>query len=204
MVEPSAHNGFMGVQFSPGVPFFQFLLLKYIFPKGFFMNTFKLICGKLQVTDPCYDIDTWCTATLENVKNGKYISEVTTLDAGPWGDRISELAIFHEDFYNKKHTLKFVWRDSNIGVDSGQAGFFDYDKFKEAKQHEGIKSVFYEELCNITLNKRWGCPADESGVVSSSGYGDGVYSLYVAEKNAIIVAAKIIFIDENNNEMEEF
>jgi hypothetical protein len=38
-------------------------------------------------------------------------------------------------------------------------------------------------------------------VVSSSGFGDGVYSLQVAEENGEVVAARIVFIDEESDNL---
>lgn len=159
------------------------------------MDTFVVTSGKLQVTDPCYDMDTWCAATLENVKNGKYHVEINRGNTGMFGDVITELLIYHESIISKKHKLNFRWIDSNIGVDSGQAGFFDYDKLNEIKLNEQLDDSFYKEMCEFTLEADC-VGANEFGCVSSSGYGDGVYSLWVAEKNGEVVAAKIVFVSE--------
>lgn len=33
-------------------------------------QAFEIVSGAIQVTDPCYEINTWCSGTLKNVKNG--------------------------------------------------------------------------------------------------------------------------------------
>lgn len=166
------------------------------------MSTFQVSSGKLKVTDPCYSPDTWCTATLDHVKNGTWHASVTRENQGVWGNRISMIEVYHDSQKNRRHRLKYQWRDSNIGVDSGQAGFFDYQTFVNIKINESLDNSFYNEVCELTLG------ADQFGIkdfyaVSSSGYGDGVYSLYVAEQNGEVVAARIVFIDEDSEDFEE-
>lgn len=158
------------------------------------MTTFNVVSNKLRVTDPCYDMEIWCAHTLENVRNGKYTAIATRGNQGSWGDRISELTIKHESVLNKKR-LRFRRLDVNIGVDSGQAGFFDYDYYNNVKLNEQLDASFYNEMCEFTLSADQ-VGSNQNGVVSSSGFGDGVYSLQVAEENGEVVAARLIFIDE--------
>lgn len=161
------------------------------------MDSFNITSGKIQVTDPCYSIGTWCSFTIPNAKNGEYISSVKRINDGVWGNRIAELNIIHKDFKNKKRKLKYRWIDASIGVDSGQAGFFDFQEYHNVKINEQLDNEFYNKVCNLT------CEADNNGtldfgVVSSSGHGDGSYALWVAHINDEVVAAKIVFIDEEN------
>lgn len=59
-----------------------------------------------------------------------------------------------------------------VGVDSGQAGFFDDAVF--AVHNGGYDEAFCDKAYDITLsNKKAGVMLN--GVVSSSGYGDGGY-----------------------------
>ena len=39
-------------------------------------KSFEVKSGALRVTDPCYDMDTWCAGTLEDVKNGKWLAHI--------------------------------------------------------------------------------------------------------------------------------
>lgn len=168
---------------------------------------------KVQVTDPCYDPDVWCTKTIENMLPGKYNAFATIADRGMWGHRVSELMIAHKSV--ELGNLKFVRVvTDNIGVDSGNCGFFDYDKYREAKEAD-IKFVdehgddeigpFTSKWWAISDNLRvLGGTLDDWGVLSHSGYGDGGYDLYLAydksEEN--VVAAKIVYL-YNEEEVNE-
>ena len=166
------------------------------------MTQFNVKSGKLRVTDPAYDLSVWCAATLDKVKNGVYHVNVDHENKGVWGDRISQIEIYHDSVKTRLNRLKWHWRDSNIGVDSGQAGFFDYEEFRKVKDNEQLDNTFYNEMSEYTLSTdQYG--ANEFGAVSSSGYGDGVYSLHVAELNGEVVAARIVFIDEDSEDFEE-
>jgi len=160
---------------------------------------------KVQATDPCYDPDTWCTEVIENMLPGKYNTFATIVDTGMLGRRVSELTIAHESV--ELNDLKFVKVvTGDIGVDSGICGFFDCDKYREAKEAD-VKFVeehgddeigpFTSKWWAISDNLRvLGGTLDNWGVLSRSGYGDGGYDLYLAydenEKN--VVAAKIVYL----------
>lgn len=160
------------------------------------MHKFNVSSGKIQVTDPCYNIEIWCAHTLENVKDGIYHATTVKNNVGQWGDRIFELNIKHESVLNKKR-LRYRRLDVVIGVDSGQAGFFDYNYLRDQKLSEELDMSFYHQVCEFT-NTADQFSGNEHYVVSSSGYGDGSYSLQVAEDNGKIVAAKLVFIDEQD------
>lgn len=163
----------------------------------------QLRFGKsIQVTDPCYDPDTWCAYTLKNMRKGNYVTTKELSDEGNWGMRVKSLSIVHEDFKGKDLTYTIV-KEAHIGVDSGQAGFFDRRYFNNVNKTKEVKDVFYDECCNITLNDDANSVLSSGkGVVSSSGYGDGGYNLYVAKDTLLdeIVAAKIVFIGEDDDE----
>jgi hypothetical protein len=172
----------------------------------------------VRVSDPCYTDDVWCKTKLTNVKEGNYEVYVEHIES--YGRRVSKLQVVHEDFKHLRHD-NFNWEEhSEIGVDSGQAGIFcessyrndefakdivtpmgDWLGFPMEEKQEG--DVFYDKMCAFTINGdgRWG--SYESGVVTSSGYGDGGYPLEVIEKDGTIVAMKITFIDDGEDEEEE-
>lgn len=164
--------------------------------------------GKVYATDPCYSIDTWCMALIKNIKKGKYHCFAVKYDKGIWGKRISELTIVHDEYKDKS----LVWEttDYSIGVDSGQAGFFDEKYYKKYHKGEDVDdnaedSQWYNRVCNITLNGNWCGTIDDKGVVSSSGYGDGGYDVFaVYDENNNIIALKLVFIyDEEDKKDEE-
>lgn len=243
--------------------------------------------GNLVVTDPCYDLKTWCNYNLK-VKSGLYDVYIVygklkrpifSWDKREGNYRNAQLIIIHND-YKGKFNFKKVAK-ARIGVDSGQAGFFNvsnykkdfnddfpldnyrYHFFKEtigsklmeietyeesinskndlfvrmnehfkdeektinwfnteiinSKSHiENYSNIlktkdypsylklkytkdFYEIICDLTSGEFSSGTLNKYGAVSSSGEGDGSYSLLVSKnKHKEVVSALIEFISLNN------
>ena len=167
------------------------------------MNKFIISSGKIKVTDPYFDMDVWCSAILDNVKNGTWVAEATHEDFGVWGDRIKALLIYHDSVYSYKRKLKFRWLDVVIGVDSGLAGFHDYNKLKDIKINFQLNQDF-EHWCREEItNDSDKVISNDFCVISHAGYGNGLYSLYSVSENDQIVAAKIVYIDDGLTEIDE-
>ena len=177
------------------------------------MKTITL-SDKVRVSDPCYDNDVWCKTMLTGVLPGEYEVTVERTDDASWGNRISQLQVVHKDYKHKN----LVWDEhSEIGVDSGQAGVFCESSYrndevaKTINNGNGIRfdnsedgDKWYEKMCRFTLSgEGWG--AYETGVVTSSGYGDGGYPLeIVREDNGYIVGMRITYIFPEDEEEEEY
>ena len=157
---------------------------------------------KVQVTDPCYNLDVWCTETIENMLPGEYGTFATIANRGMMGRRVSKLMIIHKSV--ELGDLKFKVVTGDIGVDSGNCGFFDYNKYKEAKEADAKFEAEHNNIGPFT-NKWWsvsdnlralGGTLDDWGVLSHSGYGDGSYDLYLAydESGENVIAAKIVYL----------
>lgn len=134
--------------------------------------------------------------------------------------RVSVIGIAHESI-SFGELEKYNWQrvqDLHVGVDSGQAGFFDLVKYTEAvsdkhsnggRNHDGGSfDTFYKSVCELTLaDASWGVVP--FGAVSSSGYGDGGYSCFVLRNPTSdptvseLVGAYIVFISEEEEEEEE-
>jgi hypothetical protein len=220
-------------------------------------NAFAVSSGALRVTDPCYDMETWCAGTLENVKNGIWQAQVgyhkDELDAqmverwlagekeridafaakyekdglGDWikheyerleekrkgfearPGRVAYLHIRHENtqsHFDHEAELDSTWGDSTIdvGVDSGQAGFFDLALFAQMCASEPVKDKFYDEICALTCETdgQWG--VHPVGAVSSTGYGDGSYTCLVRRDEELkLIEAVIVYLEEYDEEGEE-
>lgn len=197
------------------------------------MKTFKVESGKLVITDPCYTLPTWCQGIVENVKNG-----VWTVGAEYDGNRVKSLHCYNNEAYtNSPNILEQVYNAPEmpfvVGVDSGQAGFFDHAFYRDDNSlgdspldqdmldHSGAEepgAKFYAACCHLTYDDK----ADimhkfqfgtiPYGAVSSSGYGDGSYTckgLFDPITGAEYVAFVIIFLendepfDEDDNLEEE-
>lgn len=179
-------------------------------------NTIKL--GKnVVISDPCYTIPTWCQVILNNVLPGEYRVFCKKHDSGDWGVRNSMLLAVHKDHEFSK--LKWDLESSRgiIGVDSGQAGIFDLAYYRrddvEVPMGDGDSTFFGEEfdredgdkwyrhICSHTLGKNgWG--SYDNGVVSSSGFGDGGYDLFVARHYGKVIAIAIEFNVEETKEID--
>jgi hypothetical protein len=158
------------------------------------LGTFEIKSGSVYVTDPCYEIDTWCQGKVDDVLNGTWVSEADISNAAGWGNRVHILRVYHKehgDDYSNLQEEKF-----EVGVDSGQAGFFDADLYP------GKDDDFYDEVCNLTLSdKQGGCIS--FGTASSSGFGDGGYSCYTGKnKDGKVVYMEIVFIGDDDVEDE--
>ena len=160
---------------------------------------FTINSGKIVLSDPCYEVPTWCQGIIENVKNGKWVAEIELLgNEDKYGKRIAYLWAYHLDSaiinpelkdklqHYEGHPLPFVG-----GVDSGQFGFFDSDTYRKdaaatdlpkydfgadwtPKDEDGEE--WYRACCFLTLGEEmWGTLPN--GVVSISGFGDGSYQV---------------------------
>lgn len=154
--------------------------------------------SKVIVTDPCYSTPTWCQAVLSSVHPGKYHTFVLRTDEQEWGIRNSRLFAIHEEYIE----LKLKWEDTHydIGVDSGQAGIFSLESYRNdkiagtmiypPKKHshqwdDGLLPIekegdeWYYKICGMTINNEDGFGTYKNGVASRSGIGDGGYQLFV-------------------------
>ena len=186
------------------------------------LGTFEVTSNKLLVGDPCYDYD--------------------SDDSDGWFDLLSTIEVdngtWHAYAYEGKSTnvCKIVIHRDNIqlddiffsevkmacvGVDSGQAGFFDLKNYKDdflvgnskimdfSMTDKGAK--WYNMCCYITIKSKICGGIVPYGVVSQSGYGDGYYNVFpgyhkdnfdesLSDKP---VALQIIFVDECDDECDD-
>ncbi len=162
------------------------------------LGTFEISSGKVRVCDPCYN-RTVDVPIMEDVLPGKYIAEIAFIDTGKYGIRVGKLSIWHEDYTNVAPKIPASVR---VGVDSGQAGFYD-DQFYPIDQDKVAIDEFYDKACELTLSEDCGGIIDNFGAVSSTGYGDGEYVLYIGLiSEGWIVSAMIDFEVEEDYDDE--
>ena len=186
------------------------------------MKHFNIQSGSMIISDPCYTPDTWCMGKVENVSNGLWMADV---DIDTRSGRIASIICYNNaaqirnpnitSLVYKAPEMPFV-----VGVDSGQAGFFDAKFYRDDESIGSAKTwddyertesgdKFYSACCYATLDEaktgeRFG--TIPFGAVSSSGWGDGSYKC-LGEKDPITneyIAFVIIFIDDNDNEDDGF
>lgn len=209
---------------------------------------FQVSSGSLQVTDPCYEVGTWCAGQIDRVKNGIWKASVSysfeeeqferlkgwlneeietnrklferlgvekgeelekllklrvsrsQKEIDEYIGRVSVLSIAHEDYEISFDKQEFFLSKIDVGVDSGQAGFYDFEEFSKIKSEKDSSENFYRKVCNQTLGSTM-FGTIEFGATSSSGYGDGGYSCYVKrDAEDFVVASMIVFISEDEEE----
>jgi hypothetical protein len=101
----------------------------------------------------------------------------------------------------------------DVCVDSGQCGIFSIDTYRNDTIAEGIETppndfkisgksegdLWYEKMCDFTLSEdSWGMY--NTGVVSSSGVGDGGYECLLVTKKGKVVGICINYgLDNRSN-----
>jgi hypothetical protein len=146
---------------------------------------------KVDITDPCYDKDTWCRMTTD-CEPGLYEGYIEMSDEGAWGNRVASVSIFKDGRIVDIEKMKIIGK---IGVDAGLAGFFN--------NKPDFNDREWSEFCDkIEEGNAWNL---YNGIFSSSGYGDGGYYVYAnKDRNAFT----IVFIDneyeEDDEEYEEY
>lgn len=164
---------------------------------------------KVMVSDPCYGLGTWCQGVLNNVLSGKYECVMERSDEGDWGNRVSAIEVTHIDYKGKFMCLQC--ENIDIGVDSGQAGIFDYEYYAkyhtDATERDHVDDDWYDMVCDKTYTDYFdGNTIDNLGFVSSSGYGDGGYCCWVAKnEDDKIICIRVEFIteDEEDDDYDE-
>ncbi|XWV26049.1 hypothetical protein QJ857_gp1031 [Tupanvirus soda lake] len=173
------------------------------------LGSFVVESGKILVSDPGYDFnidkydtkpDAWnLNLLLDSVVNGQWDSWVVVDETTNRNAQL--ICVNHNKHDNLEELLnKKEWEILNdvICVDSGQAGIYDLDHFKGGDNDE-----WYEKNCDITLDMDYSAGTISHGVVSSSGYGDGMYDCHIFKINDKTTAIRIIFIDDKKKEFYE-
>lgn len=166
------------------------------------LGTFTQNTHEIMVSDPCYVVGTWCQGIIKPVLKGQWRAFVEVSDQGEWGDRIARLRITHESV----NPGMLIREDSEIpvGVDSGQAGFWDIVAYRNRQlvpaefESAEPEERWYEMCCKGTLSKKQAA-IQPFGAISSTGFGDGRYDCFVGRNpQGLIVGAELVFISEED------
>jgi hypothetical protein len=160
------------------------------------------------ISDPCYNRSVDCALFNVKVKSGKYLP-YTIINSQY--NRVTLLGIFHSEYFKNIYQAldRSEWEYfGEIGVDSGQAGIFDDNcypildiigKYKDdmIEMNSEEFDIFYNECCTITTLPpiRSNVLSNRMGIVSSSGWGDGSYSVIKLEIKNEIVGLMILYTD---------
>lgn len=151
----------------------------------------------VMVSDPCYKVGVWCQGEINNILEGEYNVFISEDDG-----RIKELIVSNDKYPEIEDWEINMEQSFEVGVDSGNAGIFDYKYYCDTHEEDDILDEWYDnmhtKLFDNGYSKNW-LFFRNHGVITSSGYGDGVYHCYTAEHDNKVIAIKIIFIDEGTN-----
>lgn len=121
-----------------------------------------------------------------------------------WKGRVAYLHVRHESVLNEPiDPFSFVRnKELDVGVDSGQAGFFDLAKYAEAladkcdskRDGDTVFEKFYDACGENTLGtEQWGV-VNGMGVASLTAFGDGSYTLCERRNEAgELIEARIVY-----------
>jgi hypothetical protein len=157
------------------------------------VGSFEMKSGKLCALDPAYCRASPHVSVLDlPAKKGRWIAEIDQREedekAGG-GLRVDQLVAYHEDHRDDWFMGEFEEVDGKVGVDGGVAGLFDCEAVPE-EWDEAWPERIYE-----ARGRRQNAAAVDGGAISSSGFGDGLYSLKVTKEGGKVIGAVIDFTD---------
>jgi hypothetical protein len=155
--------------------------MKITLKKNKFIGAFQVLSGALVVSDPCYESGAAYTAIFPKAKTGVWIGTIGMAKLPGGAIAITDLTA---SVVTAPKKLKWIDSGILVGVDSGQVGIFDRSKYGD-RSAEGLD-------CTAAV-----CPF---GIVSVSGFGDGVNPCLIKQHEGKIVAVKVLFVDLNNLE----
>lgn len=158
--------------------------------------------GKVvDVTDPCYDKGTWCRTTVP-LAPGTYKSFAVFSNEGVWGERVAASGICSDLMLRHASCACFEYVGT-VGVDAGLMGYFvDKPDYSDSEWSAMIQEMrAYADAHDGKWPNVWD---KDGGFITSSGYGDGGYPVYLI-KNAsgIAVGVMVVFIDLYTDEDDE-
>lgn len=166
---------------------------------------FIKLTSEVTVTDPCYQLDSryrHLGCSLVNVLPGDWVCGVDYLYVRNRKKpaKVTNLYCYHEAYVGTNFDLDAMHYRGSCGVDSGQLGVFDNQYLGHIQNcKEKRLDSWYRSMCRTTLCKKLACAKSDKCYVSSSGYGDGVYAVYVARnEDGQIIGIRIPFITSDN------
>lgn len=175
------------------------------------------------VSDPTYnsndksDLFSMMSNKLTNILEGEYKVHVLRACAG--GEkrpRNAVLTVVHSR--HARNPLAWKKHRKHVDVDAGHAGIFDAKSYYNDESvadmpwlrkkapwsiRKGENGALWNaKMADMTLNTKEGWGVYGSGVVSSSGLGDGGYDLYTAKQDGKVVGICIDFAVEKQPNLD--
>lgn len=174
-----------------------------------YLGTFQVPSGKLIISDPCYGYDEEDTVDLQVL--------LKPAKRGDWSATVSydEEEVVHQlvAFWGNSGTEgEWIQVDQLIAVDSAQAGIFDFTFFDDDEKIIGeVENVYdiemdddvskyYVACCDAVASEHQGGIVP-GGAVAMSGYGDGLYQVYIKQDaSGEVVSVMIDFLENDEDE----
>ena len=148
------------------------------------------------VADPCYDLDSRWIDVVE-VKRGMYDCYIEERNYGEWGHRVTRLAIL-KDSYGVDKLNKGGEIATDVAVDSGTMGIYAYHFFEKTHDPELDENWYNTFVCGNWDKYR--ISKDNGGIISLSGFGDGMYGVYYyRDEDENVIGIEVVFIENDNN-----
>lgn len=150
-----------------------------------------------------------------DVQPGAWVATALEGDTS-WGRRSLALVVEVVGGDSAVHASDWRYANANVGVDTGQLGFYDADRFAAVRDAHDVDrdTTWYEAVCALTCDpetsrRRVGGTVTHGdrtpfGAVTGSGYGDGVYPVYVRRNEAgVVVALACVFCPDDEDEEDK-
>lgn len=157
------------------------------------VGTLDITADEIDITDPCYDKDTWCR-TRKPIVPGHYDCYAGK-GKNSWGTRVYSLILLAKGLgLDDDLDVESV---GTIGVDAGMAGFFENKPDYSDDDWGKVCNYVFKDFGSKRSKKYWlvdkHSPLRCKGFFSESGIGDGEYVVYQIKKADKIVGYKLEF-----------
>ena len=171
------------------------------------LGTFIQETNKIFVSDPSYDyiedehthdprkgLVMKLNLVIDDITIGKWTAYICikNIDTG----RNAELICVHEsiDPLNIANNLEWKFID-DVCVDAGCVGIYDLPYYC------GDDENMWRSINYNIMSKQPHAGVIPNGAVSSSGYGDGIYPVYILKNSeSQVIGVKVVFIDPNSEQ----
>lgn len=154
---------------------------------------------KIDITDPCYDRDTWCRMNDVSIKEGEYtcmVSESTcdaVFNGKPHQYKVIEsIAISLSGKFPAETQSTYF---GEIGVDAGLAGFFN--------NKPDYTDPEWDSFCDRLNQPKENVWLQDVGFFSTTGHGDGSYTVFADRDSHNDIVSLVIEFRELDDWIDE-
>ena len=159
---------------------------------GNYIGDFNVESGQIAVTDPCYNKDDLILGQVLPAINGTWEMYVSIVD-----DNVDSVLFINKDYSSREYIQDYNFTTVGfVTVESGQFTVCDYEKYEDTPDE-------YEKYCNQTSSVTLSGIVENYAGVTSTGFGDGEYSINGAVINGAYYAVQVNFIEYEDEDYED-